>query len=319
MIRKIKKQYRVGEVAKMAGIDRQRLLDLERDGALPEPRRSGENHRVYSFEEARAVVHRIFGRVSRRIAVVNQKGGVGKTTTTFNLAGALADLGRKVLLVDLDPQANLTASLGVEPQGGVPTVEDLFVDDSLAAQEACVETALPGLTLIPALPRLAGVEVKIVDVFLRETILDMKLQPLHDTFDFILLDCPPNLSLVTINALVAAREALVPIEAQSYSIKAISDVTNTVALIRSRLERGVTLRFLPTKIDGRLKHSREILEAVRQGLKDRVLPPIRTDAHLMRAPMMRAPIGLCFPKSRGAEDYRRLAEILIQSPPDAEH
>ena len=254
--------------------------------------------------------------MSRRIAVVNQKGGVGKTTTTFNLAGALADLGRRVLLVDLDPQANLTESLGVEPQDGVPTVEELFVDDSVAAQDACVETALPGLTLIPARPRLAGVEVKIVDVFLRETILDLKLQPLHDAFDFILLDCPPNLSLVTINALVAAREALVPIEAQSYSVKAISDVTNTVALIRSRLERGVTLRFLPTKIDNRLKFSREILEAVRQGLKDRVLPPIRTDAHLMRAPMMRAPIGLCFPKSRGAKDYRRLAELLIRSPPD---
>jgi len=134
-------------------------------------------------------------------------------------------------------------------------------------------------------------------------------------YDFLLLDCPPNLSLVTVNALVACEEALVPIEAQTYSIKAISDLTNTVALIRSRLGRGVSLRFLPTKIDGRLKVGQEILEAIRGGLKERVLPPIRTDANLVRAPMLRAPVGFAFPRSKGAKDYARLAETLLREPP----
>ena len=121
-----------------------------------------------------------------------------------------------------------------------------------------------------------------------------------------------NLSLVTVNALVCCEEAIVPIEAQSYSLKAISDLTNTVALIRSRLDRGVSLRFLPTKIDGRVKVAAEILEAVRSGLQDRVLPSVRTDANLVRAPMVRAPVNFAFPRSKGARDYGRLADILIE-------
>ena len=133
----------------------------------------------------------------------------------------------------------------------------------------------------------------------------------------MLLDCPPNLSLVTVNALVACEEAIVPIEAQTYSINAISDLTNTVALIRSRLDRGVALRFLPTKFDARLKVSREILEAIRGGLKDRVLPVIRTDANLLRGPMLRAPAAFACPSARGARDYGRLAELLLAETPAA--
>lgn len=298
----------------MAGVERRRLLDLEAEGRLPSARRDGANHRIYSFDEARRVVELTAGPRRRRIAVVNQKGGVGKTTTTVNLAGALARRGRRVLAVDLDPQANLTASLGVVPADGAPAIEDLFTDEDLEAREAVVETDFPGLHVIPARPRMAGVEVKIFNAISRETILDRKLRPLHDAYDFVLLDCPPNLSLVTLNALVACEEAIVPIEAQTYSIKAISDLTNTVALIRSRLGRGVSLRFLPTKIDGRIKVGGEILEAVRGGLGDRVLPPIRTDAQLVRAPMLRAPLCFAAPSARGAKDYARIAEILLSEP-----
>ncbi len=314
MILKIRPHFTLGEVARMAGVEKADLRALEARGSLPAARRDPLNHRVYDFDEARRIVGIAAPAPRRRIAVVNQKGGVGKTTTTFNLAGALAKRGRKVLAVDLDPQANLTSSLGVDLKDGEPSVEELFVEEEFDARKAVRETSIPGLHVIPARPRLAGVEIKIFDAFLRETILDRKLEPIRREYDFLLLDCPPNLSLVTVNALVACEEALVPIEAQTYSIKAISDLTNTVALIRSRLGRGVALRFLPTKIDGRLKVGQEILDAIRGGLKERVLDPIRTDANLVRAPMLRAPVAFAFPRSKGAKDYARLAETLLRGP-----
>ena len=145
----------------------------------------------------------------------------------------------------------------------------------------------------------------------RETILRRALRDVEGQYDIVIIDTSPEQQLVTVNALVCCEEAIVPIEAQTYSLKAISDLTNTVALIRSRLNKGVELRFLPTKIDGRVKVSAEIMTAVRSGLKDRVLPIVRTDANLVRAPMVKTPVVFAFPSSKGAKDYGRLAETLL--------
>ena len=316
------KTYTLDELASLAGVSRNRVRAWEAQGFLGETGSPGEIGRdekgdpVYGFHQAERCVELGGKGVQRRICVVNQKGGVGKTTTVFTLAAALADLGRRVLCVDLDAQANLTSSLGFDPDMLERTSEDLITKEDVTAEDVILETGMEGVHAIPADIKLCAVETKIQDIFMREYILATKLEPLYDRYHVILFDCPPNLSRITINALVASHEVVVPIETQSYSIKAISDLTNTFALLKEKMRHELKVWLLPTKVDRRVRLASDILDAIEEAFRGRVLDPIQVDSNLMRAPLICEPVTRAFPGSRSAIEYGRLARFLTL--PDAQ-
>ena len=306
--------YTCREVVNIAGVPRNTLLEWEREGKLKGIQRDRKNHRVYSQKVLNKILDLAGKTTFKRISVVNQKGGVGKTTTSFNLAGCFASQGYKVLCVDLDAQANLSISFGLNPDEIELTSNNLLVEDSVTAKNVVLKTRFSNIYLIPADIRLAGADIKLKEMLMKERILEMKLRPYFDYFNIILFDCPPNLSTITINALVASTEALVPIETQCYSMKAIDDLTNTFNLLKEKMGHKLKTWILPTKIDRRLKLSNRMLEMLGKTFQGRMLSPIKTDANIAKAPLIKAPMVYCFPQSRSAKDYTTLALELIDSP-----
>src|SRR5262245_30399548 len=309
--------YTLGELASLAGIAEDvaeaweaegRFGDVERDRATGRP--------AYRFAHAERAVA-LGGRTTRRrFSVVNQKGGVGKTTTVFSLAGAFAEIGRRVLAIDLDAQANLTSSFGYDPDTLELTSENLLTEDAVTPEDVILETGVEGVHLIPADIRLCSVDVKIHEMYMREHLLASKLRRLFDHYHVVLIDCPPNRSKVTINALIASQEVIVPVETQSYSIKAISDLTNTFALLKAKLDHALRAWVLPTKVDRRVRLANDFLAALDRHFGAALLDPVGLDANVVKAPMIYEPIGRSFPASRAARDYLRLARFLVL--PDAE-
>ncbi|MHC4473826.1 MAG: AAA family ATPase, partial [Planctomycetota bacterium] len=246
-----------GRVKEITGVTPHQIRRWEAEGVV-NPKRDGRNHRVFTHADLRKILAMTGLDVRKRISVVNQKGGVGKTTTAFNLAGALVLEGRRVLVVDLDAQASLTTSFGLEPASFKRTSHDLLVDDEVKAAAVVSHTAHDGLDLIPADIRLASADVLLREMIMRERILATKMERIRHRYDFVLFDCPPNLSTITVNALVASTDAVVPMETQCYSIKAVDDLTKTFHLLASRMSHQVDVWMLPTKIDRRMKVGREI-------------------------------------------------------------
>jgi chromosome partitioning protein len=298
------------DLAAIAGVPPETVASWEGRGYLGDVPTGEDGAPHYGFEQAERCVE-LGGRViPRRICVVNQKGGVGKTTTVFTLAAALAELGRRVLCVDLDAQANLTSSFGFDPDRLHLTAADLFTREEVEAADVILETGIEGVHAIPADIKLVAVETRIHEMMMREYILQTKLEGLFDRYHVILFDCPPNLSRVTINAMVASLEVLVPIETQSYSIKAISDLTNTFALLKEKMRHDLRTWLLPTKVDRRLRLANDILDAVEETFPGRILDPIQVDSNLVRAPLVCEPITHVYPTSRAAIEYGRLARFL---------
>lgn len=245
--------------------------------------------------------------MAKIIAVVNQKGGVGKTTTTVNLTAALHDLGRRVLLCDFDPQANATSGMGVDKNAASPNVYDLLISDA-APEKAVVSTKYGDV--LPSNKALAGAGIEMIGIDSREMLLKNTLDALSDRYDFVLIDCPPSLELLTVNALCAAHTLLVPVQCEYFALEGLSDLLATVRLVKRKLNPNLNMEgVLLTMFDSRTNLSLQVAEEVKRHFPGQVYATvIPRNVRLSEAPSHGKPISAYDPYSRGAEAYRLLAE-----------
>jgi len=245
----------------------------------------------------------------RVLAIANQKGGVGKTTTAVNLGAGLADLGYRVLVVDLDPQANATTGLGVDARNLAASVYDVLLADT-PLEDAIEPTAVRNLFVVPATIDLAGAEIELVPAFSRELRLRRAIERLDDDFDFTLIDCPPSLGLLTVNGLSAAGEVLVPIQCEYYALEGLGQLMRNIQLVQSNLNPRLEMStIILTMYDARTKLADQVAKEVRSHFGPKVCRTIvpRT-VRLSEAPSFGQPIIVFDPTSRGAIAYRELAK-----------
>lgn len=249
---------------------------------------------------------------ARIIAMCNQKGGVGKTTSTINLAAALARYGRRVLAVDFDPQGALSAGLGVKAHD-VPTIYDLMLGKVKDPREAIEHTATKGLDVIPANIDLSAAEVHLVGEVAREQILARVLRQVSADYDVVLIDCQPSLGILTVNALTAAHGVLIPLECEYFALRGVALLVETIDKVRDRLNPAIELDgILATMYDPRTLHSREVLERVVEAFGDRVLETvINRTVKFPDASVAATPITEFAPDHHAAEQYRQLARELV--------
>lgn len=246
------------------------------------------------------------------IAVANQKGGVGKTTTAVNLGASLAQNGKRVLVVDIDPQGNATSGLGANRQSIEHCVYDVLVN-GIGMEEVMLETAIKDLLLIPATLQLAGAEIELVSAIAREGKLKRSLEKIREAFDYVLIDCPPSLGLLTINALTAADRLLIPIQCEYYALEGLGQLMHTVQLVRRHLNARLDLEgVLLTMFDARTNLAVQVAEEVKRYFKEKVFSSVvPRNVRLSEAPSHGQPVLLYDPKSRGSEVYLELAKEVL--------
>jgi len=246
--------------------------------------------------------------VIRVTACTNQKGGVGKTTTVVNLAAYLALSGTSTLVIDLDPQGNATSGLGVDRRSLNRSVYDAIIN-RVPIRELVVSTSVPGLDLVPAAPELSGAEIELVGLPARERRLSASLAGLGERYERVLIDCPPSLGLLTVNALTAADGVLIPIQTEYYALEGLSQLVNTIRMIREGLNPRLEIDgVLLTMYDGRTRLSVQVAAEVRRHLEGAVYETVvPRSIRLSEAPSHGVPIAIYDPTSRGAEAYGRLA------------
>ncbi len=251
--------------------------------------------------------------MGRTIVIANQKGGVGKTTTAINLAACIAEAGKKVLIIDLDPQGNTTSGLGLNKNEIETTVYDLIMGESSLKECMIKSEVVENLTIMPANVNLAGAEIELADVKDREYVLKNEIDYIRDDYDFIIIDCPPSLNVLTVNAMTTADTVLVPIQCEYYALEGISQLIHTIYLIHDRLNPNLILEGVVfTMYDARTNLSAEVVENVKESLDTTIYKTIiPRNVRLAEAPSYGQPINVYEPKSAGAESYRNLAKEII--------
>lgn len=248
------------------------------------------------------------------MSIANQKGGVGKTTSSVNISACLAYLGKKVLLVDTDPQGNATSGVGINKADVSNCVYNVLVED-LPAEEVVISTELDNLDIIPATIQLAGAEIELVPIISREIRLKRALDSLKDSYDYIIIDCPPSLGLLTLNALTASDTVIIPVQCEYYALEGLSQLLNTIRLVQKHLNKTLMIEgVLLTMLDARTNLGIQVIDEVKKYFQDKVYHTIiPRNVRLGEAPSHGQPIITYDPKSKGAEVYLELAKEVMAS------
>lgn len=252
--------------------------------------------------------------MGKAIAIFNQKGGVGKTTTNINLAACLALKGKKVLVLDIDPQGNTTSGLGIVKKGLTKTSYELLLDDMLDPADAILPSGFKNLDIIPASVQLAGAEIELVELEGRERRLKKAINKIIDKYDYVFIDCPPSLGLLTINSLTAVDSVLIPIQCEFYALEGVSQLMSTIDLVKKNLNPNLEIEgVILSMFDGRTNLSIQVVEEVKKYFKDKVYRTIiPRNVRLAEAPSHGMPITEYDPKSKGAEAYMVFAEEFLK-------
>lgn len=252
--------------------------------------------------------------MGKAIAIFNQKGGVGKTTTNINLAACLAVMGKKVLVIDIDPQGNTTSGLGISKKELKLSTYELLTRENINTKDTIMRTGVENMDIIPANAQLAGAEIELVQIPGREKILKKAIENIRNDYDYIFIDCPPSLGLLTINSLTAVDAVLVPIQCEFYALEGVSQLMSTIEIVKKNLNPGLTIQgVILSMFDGRTNLSIQVVEEVKKYFKEKVYTTvIPRNVRLAEAPSYGMTIAEYDPKSTGAEAYREFAQEFLE-------